>query len=279
MKLWKKFVGTAAVSVLAVSLAACGEESSSGSGSGDSKTLVIGASNVPHAEILEHVQKEYEAKGYKLEIKKFQDYVLPNKALAEEELDANYFQHVPYLEQQEKENKDYKFESAGGVHVEPLGVYSKKYKSLDELPKGATILTSSNVAERGRVLTFLQNEGLIKLKDGKTTDAQLEDIAENPKNIKFKTNIEASLLPQAYKNNEGDAVLINTNYAIDNGLNPLEDSIALEDESSPYVNIIVTREGDEKDKRVTTLLDILHKKETQDWITKEYKGAVVPVSK
>ncbi|WP_026832222.1 MetQ/NlpA family ABC transporter substrate-binding protein [Exiguobacterium undae] len=277
MKLWKKFVGTASVSVLAVSLAACGEESSSGSD--DSKTLVVGASNVPHAEILEHVQKEYEEKGYKLEIKKFQDYVLPNKALAEEELDANYFQHVPYLEQQEKENKDYKFESAGGVHVEPLGVYSKKYKSLDELPKGATILTSSNVAERGRVLTFLQNEGLIKLKDGKTTDAQLEDIAENPKNIKFKTNIEASLLPQAYKNNEGDAVLINTNYAIDNGLNPLEDSIALEDESSPYVNIIVTREGDEKDKRVTTLLDILHKKETQDWITKEYKGAVVPVSK
>ncbi|WP_214722049.1 MetQ/NlpA family ABC transporter substrate-binding protein [Exiguobacterium sp. s192] len=279
MKLWKKFVGTAAVSVLAVSLAACGEESSSGSGNGDSKTLVIGASNVPHAEILEHVQKEYEEKGYKLEIQKFQDYVLPNKALAEKEIDANYFQHVPYLEQQEKENKDYKFESAGGVHVEPLGVYSKKYKSLDELPKGATILTSSNVAERGRVLTFLQNEGLIKLKDGKTTDAQLEDIAENPKNIKFKTNIEASLLPQAYKNNEGDAVLINTNYAIDNGLNPLEDTIALEDESSPYVNIIVTREGDEKDKRVTTLLDILHKKETQDWITKEYKGAVVPVSK
>ncbi|VWX36091.1 MetQ/NlpA family ABC transporter substrate-binding protein [Exiguobacterium oxidotolerans] len=275
MKLWKKFVGTAAVSVLAISLAACGEESSGD----DAKTLVIGASNVPHAEILEHVKKEYEAKGYKLEIKKFQDYVLPNKALAEKEIDANYFQHVPYLEQQEKENKSYKFENAGGVHVEPLGVYSKKYKSLDELPKGATILTSSNVAERGRVLTFLQNEGLIKLKDGKTTDAQLSDIAENPKNIEFKTNIEASLLPQAYKNNEGDAVLINTNYAIDNGLNPLEDTIALEDESSPYVNIIVTREGDEKDERVTALLDILHEKKTQDWITKEYKGAVVPVSK
>ncbi len=275
MKLWKKFVGTAAVSVLAVSLAACGEESSGD----DAKTLVIGASNVPHAEILEHVKKEYEAKGYKLEIKKFQDYVLPNKALAAKEIDANYFQHVPYLEQQEKENKSYKFENAGGVHVEPLGVYSKKYKSLDELPKGATILTSSNVAERGRVLTFLQNEGLIKLKDGKTTDAQLSDIAENPKNIEFKTNIEASLLPQAYKNNEGDAVLINTNYAIDNGLNPLEDTIALEDESSPYVNIIVTREGDEKDERVTALLDILHEKKTQDWITKEYKGAVVPVSK
>jgi len=277
MKVWKKFVGTAAVSVLAISLAACGEESS-GSGS-DDKTLVIGASNVPHAEILEHVQKEYEAKGYKLEIKTFQDYVLPNKALAAKEIDANYFQHVPYLEQQEKENKSYKFANAGGVHVEPLGIYSKKYKSLDKLPNGATILTSSNVAERGRVLTFLQNEGLIKLKDGKTTDAQLGDIAENPKKLKFKTNIEASLLPQAYKNNEGDAVLINTNYAIDNGLNPLKDAIASEDESSPYVNIIVTRDGDEKDKRVTALLDVLHEKKNQDWILDKYKGAVVPVSK
>ncbi|QZY86151.1 MetQ/NlpA family ABC transporter substrate-binding protein [Exiguobacterium acetylicum] len=277
MKVWKKFVGTAAVSVLAISLAACGEKSS-GSGS-DDKTLVIGASNVPHAEILQHVKKEYEAKGYKLEIKKFQDYVLPNKALAAKEIDANYFQHVPYLEQQEKENKSYKFANAGGVHVEPLGIYSKKYKSLDKLPNGATILTSSNVAERGRVLTFLQNEGLIKLKDGKTTDAQLGDIAENPKKLKFKTNIEASLLPQAYKNNEGDAVLINTNYAIDNGLNPLKDAIASEDESSPYVNIIVTRDGDEKDKRVTALLDVLHEKKNQDWILDKYKGAVVPVSK
>jgi len=277
MKVWKKFVGTAAVSVLAISLAACGEKSS-GSGS-DDKTLVIGASNVPHAEILEHVKKEYEAKGYKLEIQKFQDYVLPNKALAEKEIDANYFQHVPYLEQQEKENKSYKFANAGGVHVEPLGIYSKKYKSLDKLPNGATILTSSNVAERGRVLTFLQNEGLIKLKDGKTTDAQLGDITENPKKLKFKTNIEASLLPQAYKNNEGDAVLINTNYAIDNGLNPLKDAIASEDESSPYVNIIVTRDGDEKDKRVTALLDVLHEKKNQDWILDKYKGAVVPVSK
>jgi len=262
MKVWKKFVGTAAVSVLAISLAACGEKSSGS----DNKTLVIGASNVPHAEILEHVKKEYEAKGYKLEIKKFQDYVLPNKALAEKELDANYFQHVPYLEQQEKENKSYKFANAGGVHVEPLGIYSKKYKSLDKLPNGATILTSSNVAERGRVLTFLQNEGLIKLKDGKTTDAQLGDIAENPKKLKFKTNIEASLLPQAYKNN-------------DNGLNPLKDAIASEDESSPYVNIIVTRDGDEKDKRVTALLDVLHEKKNQDWILDKYKGAVVPVSK
>ncbi|WP_114570183.1 MetQ/NlpA family ABC transporter substrate-binding protein [Exiguobacterium flavidum] len=275
MKLWKKFVGTAAVSVLAISLAACGGEEES---AGDDKTLVIGASNVPHAEILEHVKKEYEAKGYKLEIKKFQDYVLPNKALADEEIDANYFQHQPYLDSQMAENKSYKFAKAGGIHIEPIGVYSKKYKSLAELPEGAQILMSSSVADHGRILTLLQNEGLIKLADGKTTDAQVKDIVENPKNLKFKADIEASLLPQAYKNDEGDAVLINTNYAIDNGLNPLKDAIALEDKDSPYVNLIVTRKGDEDEKKVKALVDILHEKKNQDWILEEYKGAVVPVS-
>ncbi|MCT4778894.1 MULTISPECIES: MetQ/NlpA family ABC transporter substrate-binding protein [Exiguobacterium] len=275
MKLWKKFVGTASVSVLAISLAACGE----GSSSGDEKTLVIGASSVPHAEILEHVKKEYEAKGYKLEIKKFNDYVLPNKTLAEKELDANYFQHEPYLKSQMAENKAYKFASAGGIHIEPIGVYSKKYKKLSDLPNGAQILMSSSVADHGRILTLLQNEGLIKLADGKTSDAEVKDVVENPKKLKFKADIEAALLPQAYKNNEGDAVLINTNYAIDNGLNPLKDAIALEGQDSPYVNLIVTREGDENEKKVQDLVDILHEKETQDWITKEYKGAVVPVSK
>ncbi|MDI3233497.1 MetQ/NlpA family ABC transporter substrate-binding protein [Exiguobacterium antarcticum] len=275
MKLWKKFVGTASVSVLAISLAACGE----GASSGDEKTLVIGASSVPHAEILEHVKKEYEAKGYKLEIKKFNDYVLPNKTLAEKELDANYFQHEPYLKSQMAENKSYKFASAGGIHIEPIGVYSKKYKKLSDLPNGAQILMSSSVADHGRILTLLQNEGLIKLADGKTSDAQVKDVVENPKKLKFKADIEAALLPQAYKNNEGDAVLINTNYAIDNGLNPLKDAIALEGQDSPYVNLIVTREGDENEKKVQDLVDILHEKKNQDWITKEYKGAVVPVSK
>jgi len=275
MKRWKKFVGTAAVSGLAISLAACGGEEES---AGDDKTLVIGASNVPHAEILEHVKKDYEAKGYKLEIKKFQDYVLPNKALADEEIDANYFQHQPYLESQMAENKSYKFVNAGGIHIEPIGVYSKKYKSLDELPEGAQILMSSSVADHGRILTLLQNEGLITLADGKTTDAQVKDIIDNPKKLKFKADIEASLLPQAYKNDEGDAVLINTNYAIDNGLNPLKDAIALEDKDSPYVNLIVTREGDEDEEKVQALVDILHEKKNQDWILEEYKGAVVPVS-
>ena len=275
MKSWKTVLGLTAASALTI-LAACGGDS--GSGAGDDKTLVIGASNVPHAEILEHVKDEYEAKGYKLEITKFQDYVLPNRTLADGELDANYFQHEPYLESQMAENKDYKFASAGGVHIEPIGVYSQDYASLDELPDGAEIIMSSSVADHGRILTMLQSEGLLTLAEGKTVDATVADIVDNPKNLTFKTNVEAALLPQAYNNGEGDAVLINTNYAIDAGLNPLEDAIALEGEDSPYVNLIVTREGDENDERVKALLEVLTSEETQQWILEEYKGAVVPVN-
>lgn len=275
MKSWKTVLGLTAASALTI-LAACGGGDSE-SGSGGDKTLVVGASNVPHAEILEHIQDEYEEKGYTLEIKKFQDYVLPNKTLADGELDANYFQHEPYLESQMAENKDYKFASAGGVHIEPIGVYSQDYKSLDELPEGAEIIMSSSVADHGRILTMLQSEGLLTLAEGKTTDATVADIVDNPKNLEFKTDVEAALLPQAFNNGEGDAVLINTNYAIDAGLNPLEDAIALEGEDSPYVNLIVTREGDEEDERVKALLEVLTSEETQEWILEEYKGAVVPV--
>ncbi|MGI1822154.1 MetQ/NlpA family ABC transporter substrate-binding protein [Exiguobacterium sp. TRN 1102] len=276
MKSWKKVLGVTAASALTV-LAACGGGDSESS-SGESKTLIVGASNVPHAEILEHVQEEYEAKGYKLEIKKFQDYVLPNKTLADGDIDANYFQHQPYLDLQMKDNKDYKFASAGGVHVEPIGIYSKKYKSLDELPDGAEVIMSSNVAEHGRMLTLLQTEGVITLADGKTTDATVDDIVDNPKNLKFTMNVEAAFLPQAFNNDEGDAVFINTNYAIDAGLSPLDDAIALEGEESPYVNLIVTREGEEDDERVKALLEVLTSEETQEWILEEYQGAVIPVS-
>lgn len=276
MKSWKKVLGVTAASALTV-LAACGGGDSESS-SGESKTLIVGASNVPHAEILEHVQEEYEAKGYKLEIKKFQDYVLPNKTLADGDIDANYFQHQPYLDLQMKDNKDYKFASAGGVHVEPIGIYSKKYKSLDELPDGAEVIMSSNVAEHGRMLTLLQTEGVITLADGKTTDATVDDIVDNPKNLKFTMNVEAAFLPQAFNNDEGDAVFINTNYAIDAGLSPLDDAIALEGKESPYVNLIVTREGEEDDERVKALLEVLTSEETQEWILEEYQGAVIPVS-
>lgn len=272
-----------ALSVLFV-VAACGKtaDKSQGKSTGEKSTettkLVVGASNVPHAEILEKAKPILKDKGIDLIIKTFTDYVLPNKALQAKELDANYFQHIPYLEAQNKEF-GYGFVNAGGIHIEPIGIYSKKYKKLSELPNGAHLIMSNSVADHGRLLSLLEKEGLIKLKDGidKTT-AEIKDVVENPKNLKFDANYEAKLLPQIYNNGEGDAVLINSNYAIDGGLNPIKDSIAIEDKESPYVNVIAVRKGDENKPAIKTLVEVLHSKEIQDFILEKYKGAVVPVA-
>ena len=240
--------------------------------------LVVGASNVPHAEILKKVKPILEEQGIELEIETYQDYVLPNKDLESRELDANYFQHIPYFDAQIAEF-GYDFVNAGGIHIEPIGLYSKKYGSIEELPEGATILMSNSVADHGRVLAMLEAKGLIKLADGvEKTTAEIKDIVENPKNLVFDANYESALMVQLYENNEGDAVLINSNYAIDAGLNPLEDSIAIEDSESPYVNIIAVNAGDEDKKEIKALVDALHSKEIQDFILSEYGGAVVPVN-
>lgn len=279
-KLWSLLIALTFVFVLA----ACGssnddsKENSASNSDKESTKLVVGASNVPHAEILEKAKPILKEKGINLEIVPFQDYVLPNKALESKEIDANYFQHIPYLNQQIKEN-GYDFVNAGGIHIEPMAVFSKKYKSLDELPDGATIIFSNSVAEHGRVLSLLEKGGLIKLKDGiDKVNAKIEDIAENPKNVKLKADYEPALLPQIFNNNEGDAVVINANYALDAGLNPVKDSIEIEGSESPYANIITVRKGDENREDIKTLVDVLHSKEIQDFINKEYKGAVVPVS-
>lgn len=270
----KKFVAGILLSVSAITLAACGGD---GESSGDSKELVVGASNTPHAEILEKVKPLLEEQGINLEIETYQDYILPNKDLESGDLDANYFQHIPYLESQIADN-GYDFVNAGEIHIEPIGVYSKKYKSLEELPEGATILISNSVADHGRVLSMLEAEGLIKLADGvdKTT-AEVKDIVENPKNLEFDAEYEAALLVQLYQNEEGDAVLINSNYAIDAGLNPLEDSIAIENSDSPYVNIIAVQAGNEDNKEIKALVEALKSKEIQDFILEEWGGSVVPV--
>lgn len=280
----KKFLSLFLSLAVALVLAACGtaneDESNAGEGeeAAETKELVVGASNVPHAEILEEAKSLLEEKGIELKIETFQDYILPNQALESGDLDANYFQHIPYLESQMAEH-GYDFANAGGIHIEPMGVYSKKYKSLDELPEGAHIIMSSSVADHGRILTMLEKEGLITLKEGvNNVEATVEDISENPKNLHFDTEYEASLLPQIYNNNEGDAVLINSNYAIDAGLNPIEDSIAIEDKESPYVNVIAVRKGDENSEAIKALVEVLHSKEIQDFILEKYKGAVVPVS-
>jgi D-methionine transport system substrate-binding protein len=276
----KKFLSLFAILTLAV-LAACGNNGGNSEGSGegeDSKKIVVGASNIPHAEILEEAKPMLEEKGVELEVKTFQDYILPNKTLANGELDANYFQTIPYMELQMEENDNYDFVNAGGIHIEPIGVYSQDYKSLDELPEGAQIIMSNSVSDHGRMLSLLEAQGLITLKEGvKASDATVEDIAENPKNIEFKTDVEASLLPQIYQQGEGDAVMINTNYAIDAGLNPQEDAIALEDSDSPYVNVITVNKGDEDNEAIQALVEVLHSDEIQSFIEEEYDGAVVPV--
>ncbi|MCM3180701.1 MetQ/NlpA family ABC transporter substrate-binding protein [Cytobacillus horneckiae] len=277
----KKWLSTLLIVAVALVIAACGtsneDEGGSGEGSEGTKTLKIGASNVPHAEILTEAKPLLEEKGIELDITTFQDYIVPNQALESEDIDANYFQHIPYLESQ-KEEHGYDFVNAGGIHIEPIGVYSEKYDSLDDLPEGATIIMSSSVPDHGRILTMLEKEGLITLKaDVEKTVATIEDIEDNPKKLKFDTEYEASLLPQIYNNGEGDAVLINSNYAIDAGLNPLEDAIALEAEESPYVNVIAVRNGDEDKEEIKALIEVLHSQEIQDFILEKYNGAVVPV--
>ncbi len=274
----KKFVAGILLSVSALTLGACGtgDDSTSGSG-GESKELVVGASNVPHAEILEQVKPILEKQGIDLVIETYQDYILPNQDLESGDLDANYFQHIPYLESQIADH-GYDFANAGGIHIEPIGVYSKKYNSLDELPKGATILISNSVADHGRVLSMLEAEGLIKLAEGiDKTKAEVKDIVDNPKDLQFEAEYEASLLIQMYENEEGDAVLINSNYAIDAGLNPLEDSIAIENSESPYVNIIAVQAGNENNEEIKALVEVLKSKEIQDFILEEWGGSVVPV--
>ena len=244
----------------------------------ETTTLKVGATAVPHAEVLEQAKPMLAEKGIKLEITTFQDYVLPNTSVEEGELDANYYQHIPYLEGFNEEHGT-NLVNAGGIHIEPIGVYSKNYQSLEELPDGATIIMSNSVADHGRMLSLLQTEGLIKLSaDVSASDATVEDIIENPKNLQFKTDIDPGLLVTVYEQNEGDAVLINTTYALDGGLNPMTDSIAMEGSESPYVNIIAVKSGNENNEAIQTLVDVLHSEEIQNFIIETYKGAVVPVS-
>ncbi|MFB5660833.1 MetQ/NlpA family ABC transporter substrate-binding protein [Alteribacillus sp. HJP-4] len=272
------------VSLLILALAACGsseegKESGDGSAQEENTELTVGASNVPHAEVLEFASDLLEEEGVDLKIETFNDYIIPNQALNSEEIDANYFQHIPYFESQLEENDNYDFTNAGGVHIEPIGVYSQEYDSLDDLPDGAEIIMSSSVADHGRILMMLEEEGLITLEKGAGINAAIDDIAENPKNLEFRDDIEAATLPQAFQNGEGDAVLINSNYALDAGLNPGEDAIAIEDEKdNPYVNIIAVRSGDEEREELQTLVEVLQSEEVAEYMEEEYKGAVVPSS-
>ncbi|GAQ18602.1 methionine-binding lipoprotein MetQ precursor [Oceanobacillus picturae] len=265
------------VSLLAIlALAACGGGEGSSS-EGDNKTIKVGASSVPHAEILEEAKPLLEEEGINLEIEKYEDYVFPNDDLASGEIDANYFQHIPYLEQTIADT-GYELTEIGGIHIEPIGVYSKDFASIDEIPEGTEVLMSNSVPDHGRILSIFEAKDLITLdKDVDKTTATVDDIVENPKNLEFTPEGSPEMLPNLYNTEDNVLVVINTNFAIQDGLNPLEDALILEDEESPYVNVIAVKEEDKDDEALNKLVDVLHSEEIQDFILDKYKGAVVPV--
>ncbi|MEZ2457923.1 MetQ/NlpA family ABC transporter substrate-binding protein [Salinicoccus roseus] len=239
-------------------------------------TISIAASPAPHAEILEEAATILEEEGIELDISIVNDYTTPNRLLADEEVDANYFQHTPYLET-EKESHDYDITSAGNVHIEPMAVYSQDYDSLEDLPDGSTILVSNNPAEEGRFLSFFVDAGLVEIEDGiDIEDATFDDITSNEKNFEFDNQTAPELLVSMYENNEAPAVIINSNFALDGGLSPTEDSIVVEDGNSPYANLVAVRTGDEEREDIQKLMEVLQGEEIKQFIEENYEGAVIP---
>jgi len=276
----KLFLSFIAV-LITLTLAACGGNDEAGdtgdAGETANKKLIVGASVVPHAAVLEKAKPILKEQGIELEIQEFTDYILPNVALHEEEIDANYFQTPGYLELQLEENEDFDFVSVGEIHKEPIGIYSKEYNSLQDLPDGAKIIMSNSFSDHGRILPIFEREGLIKLKEGVGDQARVEDIVENPKNLDFSTLIEAKLLASSFENGEGDAVVINGNYALEAGINIEEDGIAFEGEEVVPANLIVVRSGDEDREEIKALVDVLKSDEIRTFIEDEYAGAVIPI--
>lgn len=235
-------------------------------------TLRVGATPVPHAELLNAVKDKLAKEGVDLKIVDFTDYVTPNLALADGELEANFFQHKPYLDKF-CEEKGLKLVSAGGIHVEPIGVFSEKLKSLEDIPNKAVVAIPNDPSNGGRALILLHNAGLITLNDPTNLYATEFDVVKNPKKLKFKT-LEAAQLPRVLK--DVDLAVINGNYALEAGLSPVEDALLIEGKESPYANIIAVREGEEKKEDIVKLMNALQSPEIVKFINENYKGGVVP---
>ena len=242
------------------------------SSAAQAETLRVAASAVPHAEILNFVKPALAKEGVELDVKVFTDYVQPNVQVAEKRLDANFFQHQPYLDEFNK-SRGTTLVSVAGVHVEPFGAYSSKIKDLKDLPQGANVVIPNDATNGGRALLLLQKAGVIKLKDANNILSTPKDIAENPKAIKVR-ELEAATLPRVLT--QVDLALINTNYALEAKLNPTQDALAIEGSDSPYVNILVTREDNKDNAAVQKLVKALHSDEVKASILEKYQGAVVP---
>jgi D-methionine transport system substrate-binding protein len=265
----------AAALALGLGLTACGSESDSGGGGTDG-ALVVGATAVPAGEVLAYIKQDLAAKnGLDLEIKEFTDYVLPNTALQEGSLDANLYQNEPYLDDFNK-SKGTDLVPVVKAYLPPMGVYSKKVQDVTKLPDGATVAVPNDTTNEGRALKLLASKGVITLKDGAGTTASPADIAENPKNLKFK-ELEPAQLPRSL--DDVAAAVINNNYAQDAGLSPAEDAILLESaENNPYANLLAVKKGNEDDPRVEKLAKLLTSAEVTKFIKDKYKGSVLPVT-
>ncbi|WP_213980936.1 MetQ/NlpA family ABC transporter substrate-binding protein [Sphingomonas sp. dw_22] len=252
----------------ALALAGCGKSGSTD----DPNALSVAATAVPHAEILDFVKPTLAKQGLKLDVRVFNDYVQPNTQVAEGRIAVNYFQTEPYLAEFNR-SKGTHLVTIAGVHVEPFGAYSRKWKTLGDLPDGATVAIPNEPSNSGRALQLLAKAGLVTLLDPKSTSATPKDIVENRRNLKFR-ELEAATLPRVL--DQVDLALINTNYALDAGLNPTRDALAIEGKDSPYVNFLVGPESARNDPRVRKLVTALRSPEVRAFIERKYGGAVIP---
>ncbi len=282
----KKVLTVLLAGVLAVAaLTGCGgsndggDSGSSGTGSyagsSDSKEIKVAASATPHAEILEEAKGLLEAKGYKLDVTVFNDYVQPNEVVESGDFDANYFQHIPYLDSFNEE-KGTHLVNAGGIHYEPFGIYPGTKKSLDELEEGDTIAVPNDTTNEARALLLLQDNGVITLKEGAGLNATVNDIEENTKNIKIE-ELEAAQVSRVV--DEVAFVVLNGNYALEAGYSVKADAIAYETSDSEaaktYVNVIAVKEGNEDNEAIKALVEVLKSDDIKNFIDEKYDGAVI----
>ncbi|MGM0502374.1 MAG: MetQ/NlpA family ABC transporter substrate-binding protein [Bacillota bacterium] len=247
-------------------LVGCGQQEA------EKKEIVVGATPVPHAKILQEVVKPKLAEeGITLKVKEFTDYVTPNLALSDGSIDANYFQHVPYLNNF-KEERELDLTYTAKIHLEPMGLYSREIDSLEDLPDGATIAIPNDATNEGRSLLLLESKGLIKLEEGAGLEVTPADIAENPKNLEFE-ELEAAQLPRVLQ--DVTAAVINTNYALEADLVPTEDALIIEGSDSPYANVLAVRTEDKDDPLIKKLTNALTSDEVKEYIKQEYQGGIV----
>jgi len=265
----KKILKLVLLSAVIFGFVACTDEKKDEQTTETKTTIKIGATPVPHVEILEFIKPLLKAKGYDLEIVEFTDYVTPNISVDEGGLDANFFQHLPYLIEFNA-NKNTELIKTVNVHLEPMGLYSKKIKSLSDLKDGATIAVPNDPTNESRALDILVQQGLLTFNDVKLKT--IVDIKTNPKNLKIK-ELDAPQLPRVL--DEVDAAIINTNYALAADLNPLKDAIILESKDSPYANIVVVKAGNENKKYIKALNEVLNSKEVKEFILTKYQGSIV----